>query len=294
MNDLGSKFFGTENEVCQINLFSDASSKGWGGYVDPKCFNLEQGFEIFGAWEISERSKSSTWRELEGAHRVMRSALRECKGKKVKLFTDNKNVKSIITAGSSKNDLQKVALEVVDFCTENDIKVIPEWIPRELNEHADFNSKCLDSDDWSLQTRFFLLLDYWWGPHTIDRFATHYNSKCKRFNSRVWCPGTEAVNAFDQSWEGEVNWIVPPPRLILRCLQKMRSEKARGTMIMPVWKSGIFWPFVHPTKHGFANFVESTKSLPRRNLIKSGFGNNGVFGNIELPFDMMAIKLNFD
>jgi hypothetical protein len=49
-----------------------------------------------------------------------------------------------------------------------------------------------------------------WGPHTIDRFASDYNTTCV-FNSKYWCPGTTGINAFDQHWGQENNWIVPPP-----------------------------------------------------------------------------------
>ena len=40
------------------------------------------------------------------------------------------------------------------------------------------------------------MLDSYWGKHTVDRFATDYNTKCTRFNSKYWCKGTEAIDAF--------------------------------------------------------------------------------------------------
>ena len=42
-------------------------------------------------------------------------------------------------------------------------------------------------------------------PHAMDRFANHENTQLPRFNSRFWCPGTEAVDAFSVSWAGENN-----------------------------------------------------------------------------------------
>ena len=47
-----------------------------------------------------------------------------------------------------------------------------------------------------IQTQVFMELDQFWGPHIIDRFADHQNNRLLRFNSRCWCPGTEAVDAF--------------------------------------------------------------------------------------------------
>lgn len=84
-----------------------------------------------------------------------------------------------------------------------------------------------------------------WGPHTIDRFASYYNSKCKRFNSRWWVPGTEGVNSLDQFWGGsEINWAVPPPRLIPSVLQKIAENRAKCTLIIPDWPSAPFYPIL--------------------------------------------------
>ena len=44
----------------------------------------------------------------------------------------------------------------------------------------------------------------------MDRFASHTNHLCPRFNSAFYCPGTEAVDAFSQDWGGENNWVNPP------------------------------------------------------------------------------------
>ena len=51
----------------------------------------------------------------------------------------------------------------------------------------------------------FKQLDQLWGPHSIDRFASSYNAKLSRFNSRFLHPGTEAVDAFTQDWSSENN-----------------------------------------------------------------------------------------
>ena len=39
--------------------------------------------------------------------------------------------------------------------------------------------------------------------------------------------GSEAVDALTQNLSGELNWWVPPPNLITKCLNKIISEKAR-------------------------------------------------------------------
>ena len=114
----------------------------------------------------------------------MQSNITDIKGKKVKVFSDNKNVQSVLKIGSRKEALQNIAMEVSEICDQNKIEMSVEWIPRSLNEKADHLSRCKDSDDWSIHERAFKKIDRHWGPHTIDRFSSHYNSKCKRYNSR--------------------------------------------------------------------------------------------------------------
>ena len=77
--------------------------------------------------------------------------------------------------------------------------------PRDQNQKADVLSRYGDCDIWSVSDEVFSRLNIEWGPHTIDRFACIYNTKCQRFNSKFWVPGTEAVNSLDQNWSGETN-----------------------------------------------------------------------------------------
>ena len=53
---------------------------------------------------------------------------------------------------------------------------------------------------------FDAYIDCFWGPHTVDRFASSYTTKIVRFNSRFWNPGTEAVDALTVDWGGENNY----------------------------------------------------------------------------------------
>ena len=94
-----------------------------------------------------EKSSSPTYRETEAIRRVLNSNIEGLKGKKVKWFSDNKNVKAILKSGSSKADLQAIALSIQQTCIEKEITLITEWIPRFENKFADGLSRGLDSDD---------------------------------------------------------------------------------------------------------------------------------------------------
>jgi len=79
--------------------------------------------------------------------------------------------------GSRKPVLQEQALAIFTVCVYLQIRLEPEWIPRNENEFADYLSRVSDGDDWVLNPVVFQDLDARWGPHTVDRFADVYNSQ---------------------------------------------------------------------------------------------------------------------
>lgn len=91
---------------------------------------------------------------------------------------------------------------------------------REQNKIADNLSRYSDCDDWEIHSDVFEELDALWGTDTVDRFTTYYNSKCIRFNSKCWCKGTKAINAFTQNLLYECNWLVPPPCMASKVIRK--------------------------------------------------------------------------
>ena len=61
---------------------------------------------------------------------------------------------------------------------------------------------------------------------TVDRIADDKNTKLKRFNSKYYCPNTEAVNAFSVNWQGELNWLCPPIHLIGGTIKHVNAKPA--------------------------------------------------------------------
>ena len=60
--------------------------------------------------------KSSTRRETEAVSRVIQSNVDILKDSSVKVFSDNKNVKSVLLNGSRKTDIQGSVLALHDVC----------------------------------------------------------------------------------------------------------------------------------------------------------------------------------
>ncbi|MEW8546455.1 MAG: reverse transcriptase domain-containing protein [Candidatus Thiodiazotropha sp.] len=247
--------------------------------------------EVIGGWTSKEMLKSSTWRETEAVSRVIKSNVNLLKNKRVKVYSDNKNVTPVLQTGSRKTELQEIACEVHEICQKYNIEIISEWIPRSKNEIADILSKCGDSDDWSIQNWVFEEINTKWGPHTVDRFASHMNTKCVRFNSKYWVPRTEGINGLDQQWFGEINWLVPPPCLITACIKKLHKENSRATLIVPEWPSAPYWPELVRSGGNFKEFILESIRLPTKNIISKGHGNNGIFAREPLSFNMLALKI---
>ena len=204
-----------------MNVYVDASATGYGDYIDGVATS-----QVFAAWSALEADSSSTWRVLEAVRRSSISYEDILKGKLVSVKSDSRNACSIMHIGSRKPDLQAIELELETFCNRNDIKLCSIWVPRALNKQADQLSRKFDSDDWSVCDEIYTELNNRWGPYTFDRFAHDYNARCVKFSSRFWCSGTSGLDAFKYSWDGENNWIVPPAKLIAKCIRKIQKEKS--------------------------------------------------------------------
>ena len=216
-------------------VYSDASATGYGGYI------VEHGcYTAYGQWEAIEASQSSTWRELSAVWRVLQSLAGALSNYRVRWFTDNQNVVRILQVGSRQPQLQEVAIKIFSLSINCQIRLEPEWVPREENEQADYLSRIIDLEDWFLNPSLFARLDAEWGPHTVDRFADYNNTQLVRFNSHCWSPGSEAVDAFTVNWSGENNWWCPPIALIPRVIRHARACSAYGTLIVPCWLSAPF------------------------------------------------------
>ena len=50
-------------------------------------------------------------------------------------------------------------------------------------------------------------------------------------------------------------------KLIAKCVNKIVSEKASGTLIIPVWESAPFWPLISKNSV-FRDFVKDHRLLP--------------------------------
>ena len=171
-------------------------------------------------------------------------------------YSDNQGVISVVEGGSMKPDLQDLAVEIYEFSIQNHISLRMEWLPRSQNIEADRISRNIDFDDWSIANKLFNYVDNKWERHDIDLFASSNNNKVPVFYSKFWTPGCKGVNAFAFTWKNANNWIVLPPFLILRTINKCLVEGIIGTLIVPYWTSSAFWPKLIDRYGNFKWFIK--------------------------------------
>ena len=149
-------------------------------------------------------------------------------------------------------------------------------------------------------TTLFQVVNARWGPHTIDRFASHYNAQLIAFNSKYACPGSCGIDALSQDWSSGNSWLCPPVHLIVGCVRHLAEHRGRGTLVVPEWHSAYFWPFLCTSANSFKPFVKSVFVLPKiHDLLLEGPGQlatykrkASVFSGCP-PFNMLALKLDF-
>ena len=250
--------------------FSDASSTGYGGYV------VELGLVVaHGQWTELQMTYSSTWRELKAVDLVLRSFADKLAGHAVKWFTDNQNVVRIVQAGSRQPHLQDGAMIIFELCWKHGIRLEMAWIPRSLNDRADYVSRIVDFDNWGVHPFVFSWLNGQYGP-SVDCFASSQNAQLQRFHSRFWDPGSEAVDTFTVSWRNENCWWAPPLHLVCRVVGHARECQAKGTLVVPLWKSAPFWPLLCPDGRHLASFIHGWCALS----FYPGLFLPGLSGNI--------------
>jgi hypothetical protein len=116
-------FFPTKQ--VSVSVYSDASDVACASFSPsyPECIAHKQ-------WSDQEKTKSSTWRELKCIEWGLISLSKFFVNKHVQWFTDSKNCEIIVQSGSSKTELQSLALSIFHFCIANQTVLAVSWIPR--------------------------------------------------------------------------------------------------------------------------------------------------------------------
>lgn len=291
-----------ENSVVKLNsrslrpkpsrytrvVYSDASNTGCAAFVsldDTPIFHRN--------WNELEMKQSSTWRELLCIRDALRSLAPSLQNNNVKWYTDNQGVVSIVDSGSMKLHLHQLALDIFYSAKDNNIEINIEWIPRALNDIADYLSKIIDPDDWHVKDSYFKLAQSQWGTCSIDCFANCQNSKTKRFYSKFFNPNSLGVDCFAFNWSGEFCWLVPPIKLIPKTVKHVCLSGCRAILTVPFWPSAVFWPLLINENGNFRPFVSDYVYIENgKDVFEQGLNKLSLFGSDEFASPVLFLLLD--
>jgi hypothetical protein len=294
----------------ELLMAQDAGEQGVGGWLgvfngvsrmsDHKGRNhivgevlLEEGvLEAAGRLARQDLILSSTYRELYALFFMVNTFKDILAGRWVRIQADNRSLFYIASKGSSScTQIHSLLVRLFWLCAEHNIKWDILWLPRELNEWADRLSKDLDEDDWSLQPRFWAVIQARFGPHSCDMFASDENALVEQFCSYYWCPGVAYVDCFSGNWSTGNLWWHPNPRDVGTILKKVQRDRAKGSLLLPIWPRALWWRTLCPDGRHFDNVVIDWLRLPRRGAILKGRGT-GLW-NREVPrTDIIVVQLD--
>ena len=276
----------------------DASDDGVGGWLghlgglevqnDKKGRGHIVGFpreflEAVGKLDKWDREQSSTYRELFALFFMIDSFKELVRGSSILIQADNRALYFICSSGrTSVLVIHTLLVKLFWLCLDYSIAWDIVWLPRELNRHADELSKFVDPDDWGLGERAWREVNLRFGPFDCDRFAAAGNRLLDCFCALHWCPGVWFVDCYSRGWGDGFSWWHPNPREVPRILAKVRLDKARGALLLPLWPGAWWWLKVCPDGRHLGDLIRGWMELDlTRDLMVRG--PSGNFWSKEIP-----------
>lgn len=224
-----------------IDLGTDAAKMGWGAvWVIPGETEAET-IQARGFWSRQERKMSISALETLAIWRAMQSLTasqaEKLRGAKLNILCDNTAaVRAIQKTAARAPEINRILKVMMPWLWRLEVRFEIAHIAGKDNTLPDELSRVVDEEDWMLMEKWFKRAQLQFRVKvTVDRFASDRNHLVARFNTRWACPGAEAVNAFTQFWQKEVNWANPPFSMIHRVLRHVRAQGAETLIVVPVW-----------------------------------------------------------
>lgn len=223
--------------VFDLEIFSDASSSGWGVFC--------RGERAHGFWKEKELCCHINYLELLAAFFGLKCFAKELSNKNILLRIDNTTALAYINRmGSVQHPLlNELSRKIWQWCERSNLFIFASYIKSRDNQEADRESRRLEIEtEWEInRNQFQKILDRFGKPE-IDLFASRNNNKCEKFVSWQRDPEAFAIDAFTLNWRSFYFYAFPPFSIILRVLQKIITEKAQGIVVVPIWNTQPWFP----------------------------------------------------
>lgn len=220
-----------------LEIFTDASKVGWGAYCD--------GRRAGGEWKIEERDFHINYLELLAVFLGLKCFVREKENLNLLLRVDNTTAIAYVNrmGGIQFPHLNSLSRMIWQWCEERKIWIFASYINSKDNVEADRESRNPDIELQLSNSDFQKVVNKLGNPE-IDLFASRTNAKCNTYIS--WRPDPDAltVDAFTLNWKFTFFYAFPPFAIILKCIQKIIHNEARGILVFPYWPSQPWFPLL--------------------------------------------------
>ena len=98
------------------------------------------------------------------------------------------------------------------------------------------------------------------------------------------------MDFFVQNLESVNCSVVPPVSLIARALHYLSLQKARATIMIPVWPSSSFWPLLTSQ---YKSFMKGCFQQNGSETLSSGRNLNSFLGSVNFTGNVVAVSLEF-
>lgn len=237
-----------------LEIFTDASSKGWGVYVPSTNVRTR------GHWSFMEDEWHINTQELQAVWLCLNSLGKLWKGMHIKFRIDNTTaIASIEKQGDLKNRIrQEIAQNIWKFALERDLWLTPQHVAGINNIQADYESRVFnDNSEWTLRSHEFQRVIEKFGMPSVDLFASRLNHKVEQYGAWFPDPGARFINSFKEFW-GNLGLVYcfPPFCVVGKVIQKILQDKAEGILIVPYWPSQPWFNMIKRIQVGSALSIE--------------------------------------
>ena len=226
-----------------LDLFSDASNTGWGGYCQ------QSGATARGMFGPDELDLHINVKELLACFLTVKIFLQDIFDQHIHLHLDSQVALGCIRAqGSTRSPMcNKYTAKIMRFFEGHRLHLTTTYIQSSCNDIADSQSRQGANDDieWTLvQQVFDKIADFFTTPE-VDLFANRLNHRLPKYVSWHRDPGAMAVDALNICWtQFKYMYVFCPFSLIPRVLSKVQRTAAVSQLLMvvPLWPGQIWWP----------------------------------------------------
>lgn len=217
--------------VPDREIMTDASQTGWCGVLLP--------YKTWGLWPPELNQMSINWKELKTIQLTLQFFIEEVRHHTVLLWSDNTTaIACLKNQGTLYSDsLLALSKEILEFCSLQNIALVPRHLKGVLNVLADQGSRDLPIEtEWTLDaTTFTWVLQQMTRLPEVDLFATRDNAQLQTFVSP--CPdnlaaGSDALTINWNRWN--TIYLYPPTVILPRIIPLLEIFKGQGILIAPL------------------------------------------------------------